>query len=171
MSHGAGHYRRVTNRVWGIFSSLEHGIAEENNRRALLRAVHRFACRALSGSTGALSTEIERERDLSTPPSSFVPETDFPETTVVGVERAAREHAFFELDLHQIDCAVSIVFNAAGKREGRHVGAGRETTPGVVSSADSTRPSFSQEPVPEPSVSASASPRKVTHQSNGRDDA
>jgi hypothetical protein len=100
-----------------------------------------------------------------------VPETDFPETTVVGVERAAREHAFFELDLHQIDCAVSIVFNAAGKREGRHVGAGRETTPEVVSSADSTRPSFSQEPVPEPSVSASASPRKVTHQSNGRDDA
>src|SRR6266436_2783121 len=29
---------RVTNRVWGIFSSLEHGIAEDNNRRALLRA-------------------------------------------------------------------------------------------------------------------------------------
>jgi hypothetical protein len=29
---------RVTNRVWGIFSSLERGIAEDNNRRALLRA-------------------------------------------------------------------------------------------------------------------------------------
>jgi hypothetical protein len=29
---------RVTNRVWGIFSSLEHGIAEDNNRRALLGA-------------------------------------------------------------------------------------------------------------------------------------
>jgi hypothetical protein len=29
---------RVTNRVWGIFSSLEHGIAGDNNRRALLRA-------------------------------------------------------------------------------------------------------------------------------------
>jgi hypothetical protein len=29
---------RVTNRVWGIFSSLDHGIAENNNRRALLRA-------------------------------------------------------------------------------------------------------------------------------------
>jgi hypothetical protein len=30
---------RVTNRVWGIFSSLDHGIAENNNRRALLRAL------------------------------------------------------------------------------------------------------------------------------------
>ena len=29
---------RVTNRVWGIFSSLDHGIAGNNNRRALLRA-------------------------------------------------------------------------------------------------------------------------------------
>ena len=29
---------RVTNRVWSIFSSLDHGIAENNNRRALLRA-------------------------------------------------------------------------------------------------------------------------------------
>jgi hypothetical protein len=29
---------RVTNRVWGIFSALDHGIAENNNRRALLRA-------------------------------------------------------------------------------------------------------------------------------------
>jgi hypothetical protein len=29
---------RVTNRVWGIFSSLDHGIADNNNRRALLRA-------------------------------------------------------------------------------------------------------------------------------------
>jgi len=29
---------RVTNRVWGIFSSLEHDIAEDNDRRALLRA-------------------------------------------------------------------------------------------------------------------------------------
>jgi hypothetical protein len=28
---------RVTNRVWGIFSSLDHGIAGNNNRRALLR--------------------------------------------------------------------------------------------------------------------------------------
>jgi hypothetical protein len=30
---------RVTNRVWRIFSSLDHGIAENNNRRALLRAL------------------------------------------------------------------------------------------------------------------------------------
>jgi len=30
--------QRVTNRVWGIFSSLDHGIAENNNRRASLRA-------------------------------------------------------------------------------------------------------------------------------------
>jgi hypothetical protein len=29
---------RVTNRVWGIFSSLDHGIAGNNNRRTLLRA-------------------------------------------------------------------------------------------------------------------------------------
>ena len=29
---------RVTNRVWGIFSSLDHGVASNNNRRALLRA-------------------------------------------------------------------------------------------------------------------------------------
>ena len=29
---------RVTNRVWGIFSSLDHGIAGNNDRRALLRA-------------------------------------------------------------------------------------------------------------------------------------
>jgi hypothetical protein len=29
---------RVTNRVWGIFSSLDHGVAGNNNRRALLRA-------------------------------------------------------------------------------------------------------------------------------------
>jgi hypothetical protein len=29
---------RVTNRVWGIFSALDHGIAGNNNRRALLRA-------------------------------------------------------------------------------------------------------------------------------------
>jgi hypothetical protein len=29
---------RVTNQVWGIFSSLEHGIAEDNNRRRLLSA-------------------------------------------------------------------------------------------------------------------------------------
>jgi hypothetical protein len=29
---------RVTNRVWGIFSSLEHSIADNSNRRALLRA-------------------------------------------------------------------------------------------------------------------------------------
>ena len=30
---------RVTNRVWGIFSSLDHGIAGNNNRRVLLRAL------------------------------------------------------------------------------------------------------------------------------------
>ena len=29
---------RVTNRVWSIFSSLDHGIAGNNDRRALLRA-------------------------------------------------------------------------------------------------------------------------------------
>jgi ABC-type multidrug transport system fused ATPase/permease subunit len=29
---------RVTNRVWGIFSSLDHGIGGNNNRQALLRA-------------------------------------------------------------------------------------------------------------------------------------
>jgi hypothetical protein len=29
---------RVTNRVWGIFSSLDHGNAGNNSRRALLRA-------------------------------------------------------------------------------------------------------------------------------------
>jgi len=29
---------RVTNRAWGIFSSLDHGIGGNNNRRALLRA-------------------------------------------------------------------------------------------------------------------------------------
>ena len=29
---------RVTNRVWGIFSSLDHGLVDNNNRRALLRA-------------------------------------------------------------------------------------------------------------------------------------
>ena len=26
---------RVTNRVWGIFSSLDHGIAKNNNHREL----------------------------------------------------------------------------------------------------------------------------------------
>ena len=29
---------RVTNRVWGIFSSLDHGVAGNNNRRVLLKA-------------------------------------------------------------------------------------------------------------------------------------
>jgi hypothetical protein len=29
---------RVTNRVWRIFSSLDHGMARNNNGRALLRA-------------------------------------------------------------------------------------------------------------------------------------
>jgi hypothetical protein len=29
---------RVTNRVWSIFSALDHGIAGNNNRRSLLRA-------------------------------------------------------------------------------------------------------------------------------------
>jgi hypothetical protein len=29
---------RVTNRAWSIFSSLDHGSADNNNHRALLRA-------------------------------------------------------------------------------------------------------------------------------------
>jgi hypothetical protein len=29
---------RVTNRVWGIFSSLDHGVAGNNNRRVLLKS-------------------------------------------------------------------------------------------------------------------------------------
>ena len=37
MAHEAT-VEQVTNRVWGIFSALDHGIAGNNNRRALLRA-------------------------------------------------------------------------------------------------------------------------------------
>jgi hypothetical protein len=37
MAHEAT-VEQVTNRVWGIFSALDHGIAGNNIRRALLRA-------------------------------------------------------------------------------------------------------------------------------------
>ena len=47
------------------------------------------------------------------------PEADFPETTVVDFERPGAHCRLFELDLYELDCTVSIVFNAAlfGRRQ------------------------------------------------------
>ena len=44
---------------------------------------------------------------------------DFPETTVVDFERPGAHWRLFELDLDELDCTVSIVFNAAlfGRRQ------------------------------------------------------
>ena len=46
-------------------------------------------------------------------------EADFPETTVVDFERPGAHWRLFELDLDELDCTVSIVFNAAlfGRRQ------------------------------------------------------
>ena len=46
-------------------------------------------------------------------------EADFPETTVVDFERLGAHWRLFELDLDELDCTVSIVFNAAlfGRRQ------------------------------------------------------